>query len=393
LRISVLKPDHGAVGGFELVVRRVVRHLRAVGHEVQIVTVRADLDPDRALGRPVPADLRRRAPEFVDYLGLVATFRAVDVRDADVVVSTQPGSFAVRHDRHLSLFYHHYRLFYEFAPLLASAGLVRDPAMHLQVAEIVRELDDTCLEGVRHFLVPSRTVADRLRRFNGIDRTSPFHAGIGIDAVAEPSDDGRPGDHVLCVSRHEFPKRTELFAAAARGFGDLPAICVGAGSRIDWVRRIDELARSVDDADPLDLWRARNHGDPPLPGRTADGIVDFVSYAPHAQLAALYRRAVCLVAPALDEDYGLTVIEAMAHGVPVVVCDDGGSLVELTEDAGAGIVVEPTPAAIAAGVRRLAEDRGLAARCRAAGLAAARTFTWPRAMDQLEAALEQVATA
>ncbi|MDY7105249.1 MAG: glycosyltransferase family 4 protein [Actinomycetota bacterium] len=393
MRIAVVKPDHGTVGGFELVVRRVVRHLRSVGHEVRIVTVRADLDPDRALGRPVPDELRRRAPEFVDYLGLVATFRAVDLSGEDLVISTQPGSFAVRHERHLALFYHHYRLFYEFAPLLASAGLVRDPDLHLELASVVRELDDECLAGVGRFCVPSRTVADRLDRYNGIDRVSPFHAGIGLAATAEPAERPGPGEHVLCVSRHEFPKRTELFAAAARGFGELPAVCVGAGSRIDWVRRIDELARSTTDVEPERLWRARNHGDPPLPGRSPAGIVRFVSYATHAELAGLYRRATCVVAPALDEDYGLTVIEAMAHGVPVVVCDDGGSLVELTEDAGAGLVVEPTPEAIAAGVRRLSEDRDLATRCREAAREAGRTFTWSRAFGQLDAAVAAVADA
>lgn len=387
----MVKPDHGAVGGFELVVRRIVRHLREVGHDTQIVTVRADLDPERALGRSISADLRRRAPEFVDYLALAATFRAVDVSDADLVISTQPGSFAVRHDRHLALFYHHYRLFYEFAPLLARAGLVRDPDLHLELATVLRDLDDDYLAGVARFLVPSRTVADRLRRYNGIDRVTPFHAGIGIRAVAAPAPGDQPGDHVLCVSRHEFPKRTELYAAAARGFGDLAAVCVGAGSRIDWVRRIDELARSTTDVDPLRLWRARNHGDPPLPGRTPEPVVRFVSHASDAQLAGLLRRAHCLVAPALDEDYGLTAVEAMAYGVPVVVCSDGGSLVELTEEAGAGLVVEPTPAAIAEGVRRLADDRDLWARCRAGALAAAPRFTWDRAFAQLDAAVEDLA--
>jgi len=72
--------------------------------------------------------------------------------------------------------------------------------------------------------------------------------------------------------------------------------------------------------------------------------------------------AVCVVAPAYDEDYGLTAIEAMAAGTPVIVCRDGGGLVELVDHGVTGLVVEPTGAAIATAIRSLTDDPDLAQR-------------------------------
>jgi glycosyltransferase involved in cell wall biosynthesis len=363
MRVAIVKTDYGVIGGFELVLREVGRWLRARGHDVVVVAVRDD-QPGLGASR----ELRRRAPEFVRHVNLVAAFRQLDLADADLVLSTQPPSYAVPHPRQLSLFYHHNRLFYDLADLAGPEGLLHDAALHAELCPVVRALDDECFAGVRAFLVPSRTVADRLRRFNGVERVLPFHAGAavrpfdsgaGAHAVAAPR---RPGArrHILCVSRHEFPKRTELFVDAAQHLDRWPAICVGDGSRLAGLHE-----------------RAR-------------GAVQFVPHAPLHELHELYADAACVVAPAFSEDYGLTALEAMAHGAPVVVCADGGGLTELVADAGAGLVVPPEPQAIADAARRIAGEPDLAEQFGAAGLAASRAFTWDRAFEQLRVAIDQV---
>ena len=98
------------------------------------------------------------------------------------------------------------------------------------------------------------------------------------------------------------------------------------------------------------------------------------------------------MAPALDEDYGLTVIEAMAWGAPVVVCEDGGSLAELVRRHRArGWSSLLGPQAIADAVHLLADDDRLAAGFRAAGRQAARDhFGWPNAFRQVADAIQLV---
>ena len=81
-----------------------------------------------------------------------------------------------------------------------------------------------------------------------------------------------------------------------------------------------------------------------------------------------YRRAGVVVAPAFREDYGLTVLEAFAHGRPVVVCDDGGGLVELVEGTGAASGRAAHPGALAAAVAGLRDDPARARTMAAAAL-------------------------
>ena len=413
-QIAIVKPDSGVIGGFERVVQHVARWLRSQGHVVRVLTVRTDTGPDVAFGLVPTRALERAAPEYITHMTQLAAFRRLDLRDADVVISTQPPSQAVRHDRHIALFYHHDRIFYDLEDLMIRSGAVDDPDLHRELSALVREADAPGLAGVSQFLVPSQTVRERLRRFNRVQRVLPFYAGLGhtptaLDAVSasasapsgtsgtsgssgEPADNGRR--HVLCVSRHEFPKRTELFVAAAHQLPEVPAICVGTGDRLGFVQRIDRhLDRGATIA-AEELWCREPAGRLPLPGRPGSGRVQFLTHTTGRELDELYATALCVVAPAYDENYGLTAIEAMSWGTPLVVCDDGGSLAELVKETGAGLVVPPEHVAIGDAVRRLSYDRVLSARLGDFGRAAVQhRFTWPRAFDQLQSALGRVTLA
>jgi glycosyltransferase involved in cell wall biosynthesis len=99
-----------------------------------------------------------------------------------------------------------------------------------------------------------------------------------------------------------------------------------------------------------------------------------------------YAAALCVVCPAFDEDYGLTCLEAMACGKPVIACHDGGGYVELIDDGVDGLVVEPNGPAIAAAVDQL-RDVTRAQEMGARGRQKASAYTWARAIAQVEQAL------
>ncbi len=203
--------------------------------------------------------------------------------------------------------------------------------------------------------------------------------------------DAAPGTHVLVVSRHEFTKRTEL-AVAALALGATPGVLVGAGGRLPVVAALSaRLAAGELDAATLDAEDLWLNGD--LPQDAPEGGLGHVRLAGRVEddeLDRLYRGALCLVAPAYDEDHGLTVLEAMARGRPVVVCRDGGGLTAALEDGVNGFVVDPEPAAIAAAVSRLAADPALARRMGEAALATAAQYTAERARTQLLEAVARV---
>lgn len=94
-------------------------------------------------------------------------------------------------------------------------------------------------------------------------------------------------------------------------------------------------------------------------------------------LRGLFARARIVAAPSLFEGFGLTALEAMSAGIPVVAARAGG-LPEVVGDA--GLLVDPRdPAEIADSIHRLWEDGPLRARLAQQGRERAARFTWEEA--------------
>ncbi|MES9525531.1 glycosyltransferase [Streptomyces capoamus] len=101
----------------------------------------------------------------------------------------------------------------------------------------------------------------------------------------------------------------------------------------------------------------------------AAGPADVVRYGgalDPAEAHEAYRTAAVHVLPSVDEPFGMTLIEALAAGTPVVCTDTCGIADELSRR-GAALVTDGSPAAMAAAVRRLLGDPELCARMARAG--------------------------
>jgi glycosyltransferase involved in cell wall biosynthesis len=106
-------------------------------------------------------------------------------------------------------------------------------------------------------------------------------------------------------------------------------------------------------------------------------------------LAALYRRAGCLLMPSLDEGFGLPALEAMASGTPVVA-SNRGSLPEVVGNA--GLLVDPEDReAIAEAICRVLSDLSLRRTLKRKGRERAACYTWEATARQTLAVYEQVA--
>jgi glycosyltransferase involved in cell wall biosynthesis len=105
-------------------------------------------------------------------------------------------------------------------------------------------------------------------------------------------------------------------------------------------------------------------------------------------LQALYRSADGLAYPSLYEGFGLPVVEAMAHGLPVLT-SNRSSLPEVAGDA--AVLVDPLDrGAIAKGLVRLVTDSALRRRLADAGPRRAARFTWPATAAGTWAAYREV---
>lgn len=87
--------------------------------------------------------------------------------------------------------------------------------------------------------------------------------------------------------------------------------------------------------------------------------VRFIGPEPHERVLQRFQEAAVLVSPSLSEAFGMSLIEALAAGTPVVASRVGG-MTEVVEKTGGGVLVEKAdPGGLAAAIIRLLEDPGL----------------------------------
>jgi glycosyltransferase involved in cell wall biosynthesis len=116
--------------------------------------------------------------------------------------------------------------------------------------------------------------------------------------------------------------------------------------------------------------------------------VEFVSGIGDAQLAAHYRSADVLVMLSDHEGFGVPLVEAMGHGLPVVAYD-AGAVAEIL--GGAGLLLDAkSPRQVALGVTGLLDDPDAVGRLRRAGPERFAAMDLARTADRLVEVVERL---
>jgi glycosyltransferase involved in cell wall biosynthesis len=120
----------------------------------------------------------------------------------------------------------------------------------------------------------------------------------------------------------------------------------------------------------------------------ASAQVTQLGYVSDGELRALYEQAACLVYPSRYEGFGIPPLEAMACGCPVIA-SRAASLPEVCGDA--ALYVDPEdPRQLAAAIRRVLCEQGLADELRRRGYERAVRWTWARSAASTLAAVREV---
>jgi glycosyltransferase involved in cell wall biosynthesis len=120
------------------------------------------------------------------------------------------------------------------------------------------------------------------------------------------------------------------------------------------------------------------------------GRVRLAGFVPDGDLAPLLSASLALVHPSLEEGFGLTPLEAMAAGAPVVA-SAAGAIPEVVGSA--ALLVAPDDVdGWAAAIDELAADPDRRAEVAAAGLAHQAAFTWARTATETAAVHSEVLT-
>jgi glycosyltransferase involved in cell wall biosynthesis len=329
-------------GGGRLIVDWTTEALRDAGHEVEEVLIPMDDDPRHLLAQMVG-------------------IRTMPLRGFDRIITIRWPAHLVRHENKVAWFIHHYRPLFDLWD--TPHRNVPDDVEGRSLRELVRKADTLGLRECRQVFTNSRTVTERLERYNGIAST-PLLPPIGGDLRRFVHE--RYGEDIVYPARLEYNKR-QLLAVAAMAHTTTPVrlVLMGRSNNPGYLARIRLLVRehSLEDRVTIhDRWVPESEKVAALAGCLA------VAYLP------------------LDEDsYGYASLEAAHSRKCVVTARDSGGVLELIEDRVNGLVAEPDPHALAAAFdelyldRRLAEQLGTSSFERMAGLG----ITWDTVVEAL----------
>ncbi|MEQ9330474.1 glycosyltransferase family 4 protein [Thalassobaculum sp.] len=186
------------------------------------------------------------------------------------------------------------------------------------------------------------------------------------------------------------PARSELAAALDLPAGAPVLLAVGMmrpGAKLESYRLLATALAGLASRP----WTLVAVGDGPARPQVAEafaalaGRVRLTGTLPADRLARIYAAADLLVWPAIQEAYGMALLEAQAAGLPVLAGDAGG-VPDIVRHGSTGVLVpEGDAAAFAAALSGLLDDPG---RLPAMGAAARRTVLAEHGLDAAAAALD-----
>jgi glycosyltransferase involved in cell wall biosynthesis len=184
----------------------------------------------------------------------------------------------------------------------------------------MRQYDFTVAQRVNFFIANSKETQQRIQKFYRRDSRVIYPP---ID-IPENSVEKKE-DYFLIISRLVGGKGLSLAIEAARILGfRLKVAGAPAGYGTEFAKLTKDKASNI----------------------------EFLGYVSEEELGALYRKAKAFLALATDEDFGMTPLEAMAHGTPVIAYR-GGGYVESVIDGKTGIFFEESnPESLVKAIRK-----------------------------------------
>jgi glycosyltransferase involved in cell wall biosynthesis len=293
-------------GGAEGKVRGLRDALRRHGHDADLLTM------PHVSGRAahVLADMRYCQGFDASRVGQLTI---------DLVVGIKFPTYMVRHPRKRLWIAHQYRPAYELWGHPKTSFHVAPDAEATRAA--IHAADRECFAAGAVLLAGSRTVAARIERYNGA------HARLLY---------------------HPPPEAEGYVTAEAERYFYFP-------SRLTMLKRhalvLDALALTRQPVEARFSWTGMEHVLPSLREQAGRlGVADRVRWLgtlTPADKRATYARSLGVIFPPYDEDLGYVTLEAMLAAKPVITCSDSGGPMEFVRHRENGLVVEPSPQALA----------------------------------------------
>ncbi|MFA5886557.1 MAG: glycosyltransferase [Patescibacteria group bacterium] len=193
------------------------------------------------------------------------------------------------------------------------------------ILSAIRLWDKAAADRVDLFIANSRTVQDRITKYYRRESTV-IYPPVEINKFSLVDITNQPDDqrYFLAGCRLAPYKRIDIVIEAFKILGDNFKLKI-FGDGID-LRRLQELARGSEN-------------------------IEFCGRVSEEEKAELFKSAQAFINPQ-EEDFGITVVESMASGRPVIAYQKGGATETVVEGKSGLFFKEQTPAALAATINK-----------------------------------------
>jgi len=210
------------------------------------------------------------------------------------------------------------------------------------VREAIRRADQLLAEA-RAIFANSKNVANRLGHFCGINSTPLYHPPPNAESFFCGSD---IGEYFFFPSRLSASKRQSLvLEALALTKQKVKVRFAGLADSPEYGKRLKLLAAKLG----------------------VESRIEWLGYLAEEEKREAYAKAIAVIFPPVDEDYGYITLEAMLSSKAVITCEDSGGPLEFVSHEKTGLVTKPTASALAEALDQLWRERKLAEKFGRAG--------------------------
>lgn len=305
-------------GGVEYHTENLKEALLRAGHNVELLRIPFNSYPPENIVKHI---LLRRMLDLKHVSG----------RSIDMLIAMRFPNYYIEHDNRVVWLIHPHKSAYELwdRPFI---DLPRDPGGY-GIRNFILELDRKHLGNAKKLFANSKTVAERLKKYIGLDAHVLYHPPPNVEKLHCKSYER----FLLFPSRISPLKRHSLALDAMKYVkSDIKLVICGSADSPEILKEFISTLKEVEDK------------------------VIYLGEVGEEEKIDLYSRCLAVLFPPLDEDYGYVTLEAMFSKKAVITCVDSGGPTEFVENGMNGFVVKPDPKSIAEAMDKLASEKSLA---------------------------------
>ncbi len=332
-------------GGAEIHAEGLQNALQEAGHQAEIVAIPFKWYP---------------AEKVLDHMLACRLFDLSEAMGAsvDLLIGLKFPAYLIPHDNKVLWVLHQFRTAYELwdHPL---GDLIYEPN-GVEVRDAIREADKKVFPEAKRVFCNSANVAARLKFYCGFDAAPLYHPPAQAERFYSEDAD----DYFFFPSRLCLPKRQSLvLEALSRTRNAVRVVFAGTADQSDYLPELQRLASRLG----------------------LETRVRWLGYINEDEKLELYARALGVIYPPIDEDFGYVTLEAMLARKPVVVCSDSGGPLEFVRNEENGLVAEPNPESLAQALDRIWDNRAQAKQWGGAGyeLYQQMDISWSKVVESL----------